>query len=303
MDNQKRIPTDYRSLLSLTSLTAAEFFQLLLPFDALWQRYHAHHDLKGERRRIQKFSEHGLMSLKGSVDKLFFVLVYLKQNSLQAYHGFCFEMSQGKVSQWLRVLLPILEQALHRLQLLPSREPSHLYLSLRLLAGQVLLMDATERAIPRSVDKERQRHEYSGKQQEHTLKNLLVSQEQNRILYLSATVPGSMHDKALADEMELAFLPEQCLLLDLGFIGYEPEGAQTLLPVKKPYQGELSATDKLYNRLLASVRVKVEHVMAGVKRIRIVKEKIRLHGEQIRDLVMLMACGLHNLRVAHRNLP
>ena len=303
MDNQKRIPTDYRSLLSLTSLTAAEFFQLLLPFDALWQRYHAHHDLKGERRRIQKFSEHGLMSLKGSVDKLFFVLVYLKQNSLQAYHGFCFEMSQGKLSQWLRVLLPILEQALHRLQLLPSREPSHLYLSLRLLAGQVLLMDATERAIPRSVDKERQRHEYSGKQQEHTLKNLLVSQEQNRILYLSATVPGSMHDKALADEMELAFLPEQCLLLDLGFIGYEPEGAQTLLPVKKPYQGELSATDKLYNRLLASVRVKVEHVMAGVKRIRIVKEKIRLHGEQIRDLVMLMACGLHNLRVAHRNLP
>lgn len=303
MHDQKKVLTNYRSMLSLTSLTAAEFFQLLIPFDELWQGYHAHYDLKGERRRIQKFYEHGLMSLKGSLDKLFFVLVYLKQNPLQAYHGFCFEMSQGKVSQWLKVLLPILEQALHRLQLLPSREPAHLYMSLRLLAGQVLLMDATERQLPRSTTWERQKHEYSGKQGCHTLKNLLVSQEQNRILYLSATVSGSMHDKALADEMELAFLPGQCLLLDLGFIGYEPEGAQTLLPVKKPYQGELSAMDKLYNRLLASIRVKVEHVMAGVKRIRIVKDKIRLHGEQIRDQVMLMACGLHNLRVAHRNLP
>ena len=302
MHNQKRILSDYRSLLSLTSLTASEFFQLLLPFDELWQRYHAHHDLKGERRRIKKFSEHGSMSLKGSLDKLFFVLVYLKQNPLQTYHGFCFEMSQGKVSQWLQVLLPLLEQALHRLQMMPCREPSHLYLSLRILAGQVLLMDATERAIPRSVDGERQRHEYSGKKGCHTLKNLLVSQEQNRILYLSATVAGSIHDKALAEEMELACLPEQCLLLDLGFMGYEPEGANTLLPIKKQRHAQLPAMDKLYNRLLASVRVKVEHVMAGVKRIRIVKDKIRLQGEQIRDAVMLMACGLHNLRVAHRNL-
>jgi hypothetical protein len=302
MHNQKKVLTDYRSMLSLTSLTAAEFFELLAVFDELWQLYHAHHDLKGGRRRIKKFSEHGSMSLQGSLDKLFFVLLYLKQNPLQHYHGFCFSMSQGKVSQWLRVLLPILEQALHQLQMLPCREPSHFYLSLRLLSGQVLLMDATERGIPRSVVRERQRHEYSGKQHGHTLKNLLVSQQQNRILYLSATVAGSMHDKALADEMELEFLPQQSLLLDLGFIGYEPEGAQTLLPIKKLRHRELAEVDKCYNRLLASVRVKVEHVMAGVKRIRIVKDKIRLHGELIRDSVMLIACGLHNLRIAHRNL-
>ncbi len=196
MHNPKRILTDYRSMLSLTSLTASEFFELLAPFDALWQGYHAPYDLKGEQRRITKFYEHGSMSLKGSLDKLFFLLVYLKQNPLQAYHGYSFGMSQGKVSQWLQVLLPLLQQALHRLQLLPCREPSHLYLSLRLLSGQVLLLDAPERAIPRSVDKERQRYEDSGKQQEHTWKNLLVSQEQNRILYLSAPVAGSIHDKA-----------------------------------------------------------------------------------------------------------
>lgn len=302
MPNQNKISTDYRFLLSLTSLTAAEFFQLLEPFDALWQRYHAHYDLKGKKRRIEKFSEHVSMSLKGSLDKLFFVLVYLKQHPLQSYYGFTFAMSQSKVSQWLKVLLPVLEQALAKLRLLPCREPNHLYVSLRLLAGQVLWLDATERAVPRSVDWERQKYEYSGKQGCHTQKNLLVSDEQNRILYLSPTVAGSIHDKALADEMELVFLPKQSLLLDLGFIGYQPEGARTILPFKKPYQGELSEYDKLYNRLLASIRVRVEHVMAGVKRIRITKEKIRLPNQQIRDKVMLIACGLHNLRMAHRKL-
>lgn len=85
------------------------------------------------------------------------------------------------------------------------------------------------------------------------MKNLLVSQEQNRILYLSATVAGSMHDKALAHEMKLVFLPEQGLSLGLGFVGYEPEGAYTLLPIKKQPHVEVPEVDKMYNRLPASV--------------------------------------------------
>lgn len=111
MHHQNKISTDYRSLLSLTSLTAAEFFQLLEPFAELWPRYHWHPDLKGERRRLEKFSEHGSMSLKGRANKLFFLLLYLKHNPLQSYQALVFGMSQGKVSQWLKVLLPLLEQA------------------------------------------------------------------------------------------------------------------------------------------------------------------------------------------------
>ena len=275
---------------------------LLLHFDALWQEYHRHFDLLGRSRRIEKFSEHGSMSLKGSADKLFFILVYLKQNPTQDYQAFTSSMSQGKVSQWLKVLLPLVERALDRMRLLPARTAGRLYLSLRLMAGQVLYMDATERCIPRSVDYERQRHEYSGKKHAHTAKNLLVSGEGGRVLYLSATVEGSLHDKALADEAELAFCPGQGLLLDLGFVGYQPEGAQVCLPVKRARNRELTDYDKLYNRLLASLRVKVEHVVAGVKRVRVAKDKARLHGGQIRDKIMSVACGLHNLRVDYRKL-
>ena len=42
----------------------------------------------------------------------------------------------------------------------------------------------------------------------------------------------------------------------------------------------------------------VEHVIAGVKRCRIVKDVLRLTKDGISDLVMVIACGLHNLRVS-----
>lgn len=139
------------------------------------------------------------MSLKGSRIKLLFVLIYLKNNPLQSYHGMSFNMSQGKVSQWLNVLLPLLEEALCRARQLPGRTPGHLYLSLCLLTGQMLLMDATERAVPRAIDDEKQQLEYSGKKGCHTNKNLLVASETGKVLYLSSTVESSLHDKAWTD--------------------------------------------------------------------------------------------------------
>jgi len=58
--------------------------------------------------------------------------------------------------------------------------------------------------------------------------------------------------------------------------------------------------DKFCNKLISSVRIVVENVIAGVKRCRIVKEVLRLTKEQISDVVMEVACGLHNLRVTFR---
>ena len=59
--------------------------------------------------------------------------------------------------------------------------------------------------------------------------------------------------------------------------------------------------EKFCNRLFASVRVVVEHVSAGVKRCRIVKDVLRLTTAGISDVVMEIACGLHNLRVSCRH--
>ena len=59
--------------------------------------------------------------------------------------------------------------------------------------------------------------------------------------------------------------------------------------------------DRVLHPLISSARVVVEHVIAGVKRCRIVQEVLRLTTEGSSDLVMESACGLHNLRVSCRH--
>jgi hypothetical protein len=63
---------------------------------------------------------------------------------------------------------------------------------------------------------------------------------------------------------------------------------------------ELTEVDKFFNKIISSVRIVVENVISGVKRCRIVKDCLRLTKENISDLVMEIACGLHNLRVTFR---
>ena len=63
----------------------------------------------------------------------------------------------------------------------------------------------------------------------------------------------------------------------------------------------LNVGDRLLNGLLSSIRVVVEHAIAGVKRCRIVKDVLRLTKAGIADRVREIACGLHNLRVSCRH--
>ncbi len=49
--------------------------------------------------------------------------------------------------------------------------------------------------------------------------------------------------------------------------------------------------------MLSPLRVVIEHVNSGIKRLPMVKDTLRVHGEWFRDTVMAVACGLHNLRV------
>ena len=62
----------------------------------------------------------------------------------------------------------------------------------------------------------------------------------------------------------------------------------------------MSVADRFLNHLISSARVVVENVSAGVKRCRIVKDVLRLTKAGMSDLVMEIACGLHNLRVSCR---
>jgi hypothetical protein len=65
----------------------------------------------------------------------------------------------------------------------------------------------------------------------------------------------------------------------------------------------LTRREKEKNRKLSKVRVRVEHAISGIKRSRSVKDVLRNTKDGFSDLVMTIACSLHNLRVEYRKKP
>jgi hypothetical protein len=55
---------------------------------------------------------------------------------------------------------------------------------------------------------------------------------------------------------------------------------------------------KKENKAISSIRVIVEHAIEGAKRCRIIKDRYRCHKLFFEDLIMGLACGLHNFRVS-----
>lgn len=87
---------------------------------------------------------------------------------------------------------------------------------------------------------------------------------------------------------------------DAGFQGFTIVGVTIIQPKKKPRGKDLSPDDKAANRLISKIRIRVEHAIGGVKRYRIVKDKIRNWKKGFRDTVMETCCGLHNFRLDFR---
>ena len=121
---------------------------------------------------------------------------------------------------------------------------------------------------------------------------------QRKIIFLSETHEGKVHDKKIADEEPIAFEKETELLQDSGFRGYQPKNAKVRQPYKNSKLNKLTEEQKNENKIQAGKRVRVEHAICGVKRLRIVKDIFRNHREGMIDLSMQVACGLHNLRIA-----
>jgi hypothetical protein len=87
------------------------------------------------------------------------------------------------------------------------------------------------------------------------------------------------------------------LLQALGFLAFTLPQVEILMPTQIPRGQELTREQKLANQALTYRRQRIEPVNSSVKHCRIVKDRIRLWKEGVRDLVMDICCALHNFRV------
>ena len=152
--------------LSMTSLTVEEFELLHNSFERHCTDYFFYHTFQGKVRNKVCYHEQKNASLKGSEMKLFFLLSYLKNYPLQQFHASYFGVTQGKVSQFIKLLRPILEKTLTRMGLMPSNTSEDLKAELEKYRVKEANMDATEREVNRSTDYEVQKEFYSGKKKD-----------------------------------------------------------------------------------------------------------------------------------------
>jgi hypothetical protein len=160
--------------------------------------------------------------------------------------------------------------------------------------------DGTERPIHRPTDPEEQQEYDSGKKQCHTRNNLLVIQETCHVCCLSHTWEGKATEKSMAKWSGYRLPPGSCLYQDQGFQRFFLPDMTIFQPKKTPPGGELASPEKETNRRISSIRIRIEHANGGVKRDRIVKDKIRLLKDGIWDTVLETCCGLHNFRLQYR---
>ena len=223
-----------KEFLALTGLTLKEYKLLLPEFEQAYrQRYEGDKTRAGKPRK-RKAGGGASSNLDAIEDKLLFILVYQKTYPLQVVIGRLFGMGQSAANQWIHRLLPVLQNALTALGYMPERNGHKVASAERKHdTAQDYIIDGTERQRHRPKNAEKQALHYSGKKKVHTDKNIVVTHTKTkRVVFLSATRPGTVHDKKLAEHEQISYPRKSILHKDTGFQGYEPDVTRTYQPKK-----------------------------------------------------------------------
>jgi hypothetical protein len=294
----------------LTGLSKAEFEPLLESFSR------EYHQQVIEPRVTAPGRVRGLGGgQKGALpevgDKLLFILVYTRLYPLLFVQGLFFGMAESKACKWVAILLPVLDAALGRSQVRPKRATGRsledIIKEFPELKELGVLTDGTERPIRRPKEAGEQKEAYSGKKKHHTKKHVTLTHPKTQyILAVSEEAHGSKHDKKVFDEATLSCSTPIPISADSGFQGLEVGKAVVVTPIKRKRKKkgepreELTPAQQEHNKELAKARISIEHSNAGLKRNRSITEILRNTRQGMSDRLMMVAMGLHNLRVTMR---
>lgn len=282
--------TNARQFKAVTSLSIEKFDILLSTFEAKWLDFIEKYNLDGTPR-MRKYVPKNEVQLSTVAEKLFFILYYKKNNSLQESLALQFDLETSMANKWIHILTPILTKSLQKYIPKDNLEDVDFQID------ENYIIDGTEYPIQR--DTYDQETFYSGKKKMHTLKNALIVSTLGIVIWLGETHVGKVHDKPMVESLK--FKTYITLLADLGFKGWNPTNVNLIVPYKKPRntkteKRELTKEQKDFNREQSKQRVTVENVIAHVKVLRIIKDKNRNYRYGFRENLMKTACGLHNFR-------
>ncbi len=136
------------------------------------------------------------------------------------------------------------------------------------------------------------------------MKVLVISNKGRKILYVSQCWVGKIHDFKL---LKLEFPPEQewfknfKIRGELEYLGFDQ--AYTCkalsLPHKKPKKQELSAEQQPENGVFAQERVTVKQAIGGLKRYRVLSDRLGVPAIDLYNDVVEVCAGLWNFYLTH----
>ena len=138
---------------------------------------------------------------------------------------------------------------------------------------EMVVMDVTETPIERP--KRKQKEFYSGKKKCHTLKCQVIIDKATLDIICLYFGHGRTHDFKLFKASGIHFNPKTKSLEDSGYQGIARYHSNSFIPQKKPKNGELSESEREYNRALGSERICIEHVNRRLKVFKILALRYR----------------------------
>ena len=276
-----------RKLYRMTGLTLDQFQTLTARLTPLWEQ--AERTRLSQRTRRHAIGQGTKYKLATLADKLLCVLAFYRFYLTDELLGWLVGLDASNVCRLQQRLEPLLEQAADpnlglslRRRLPPGVKKIGTFEKLLEVCPEFadVVTDATEQ--PRQRPSRRtQRRWYSGKKKRHTVKTqLTVTRKQGRILHISASVPGRVHDYTLFKRTRLAerLPPQAHLALDRGYDGAATDYPTRViaLPAKRRRNHQvLTRAERAGTRLQARRRILVEHVLSRVKKYQVLAQVYR----------------------------
>jgi hypothetical protein len=217
-------------------------------------------------------------------------------------------MVPGHAQQWRPVLLPARRAARRALGAAPARSLTALaprrggarpcgHRTSRSAGLPPCAPDGPERRRGRPPDAAAPTEGESGKQPDHPVKNVLRVKARRTLLLRSAPYGGRRPDQPLAEATPSPWPAGSRLWQALGFLACTRPQGELRRPTKSPRGQELTGEQHVANQARPQRRLRSEPVNRRVQRGRMVKDRIRLWQEGVRDVVRAIGGALHNFRV------
>ena len=158
------------------------------------------------------------------------------------------------------------------------------------------MIDATESPIEKP--KKSKGITNSGKRKRHTFKIQLIVDKKSRRVISTSFCKGKGHDFRLYKESNTPIHPKTKVITDTGYQGLQKLHANTVMPIKRKKNQNLSREEKRQNRAISSQRVEDENVIGLLKRFKIISDRYRNRRKRF-GLRFNLIAGIYNWEISN----